>query len=57
MNIRKTVISKECISIENGNGKAYVQPILLQDYKKVLMIKIILIIRTGFTVRKLRSKR
>jgi len=57
MNIRKTVISKECISIENGNDQANMQPILLQDYKKVLMIKIILIIRTGFTVRKLRSKR
>lgn len=57
MNIRKIVISKEYISIENGNGQANMQPILLQDYKKVLMIKIILIIRTGFTARKLRSKR
>lgn len=57
MNTRKTVISKECISIENGNDQPNMQPILLQDYKKVLMIKIILIIRTGFSVRKLRYKR
>ncbi|OMD27333.1 hypothetical protein BJP48_20705 [Paenibacillus odorifer] len=34
MNIRKTVFSKEFISIENGNDQANMQPILLQDYKK-----------------------
>lgn len=34
MNIRKIVISKEYISIENGNDQANMQPILLQDYKK-----------------------
>ncbi|MEK4286674.1 hypothetical protein [Paenibacillus sp. FSL P4-0502] len=33
MNIRKIVISKEYISIENGNGQANMQPILLQDKK------------------------
>lgn len=32
MNTRKTVISKECISIENGNDQPNMQPILLQDW-------------------------